>query len=85
MFPGVITPVPPLNTAVKLELVPEEIEVALAAKLVIVGVVPPPPPPVFTLPPPQPARLNKAIPAHTIPACDMTNRFMALQRSTENG
>jgi hypothetical protein len=37
MFPGVITPVPPLNTPVKLELDPASIVVGFAAKLVIEG------------------------------------------------
>jgi hypothetical protein len=37
MFPGAITPVPPLKFAVRLELAPEVIEVGLAAKLVITG------------------------------------------------
>ena len=37
MLPGEIEPVPPVNTAVRLELAPEEIEVGLAAKLLITG------------------------------------------------
>jgi hypothetical protein len=37
MFPGAITPVPPLKFAVRLELAPEVIEVGLATKLVITG------------------------------------------------
>ena len=37
MFPGVITPVPPLKTAVSVELDPAEIVVGLAVKLVIAG------------------------------------------------
>ena len=39
MLPGVITPVPPVKTAVKLLLAPEAIDVGLAVKLVIVTVV----------------------------------------------
>jgi hypothetical protein len=68
-FPGVTTPVPPVKTAVRLELDPASIVAGLGAKLEIEGGVPlPPPPPVLTLPPPQPARPNKATPAHTIAA-----------------
>lgn len=37
MLPGVMTPVPPANTAVRLELFPLVIVTGLAAKLVIVG------------------------------------------------
>jgi hypothetical protein len=37
MFPGAITPVPPVNTAVRLELAPVVIVVGFAAKLVITG------------------------------------------------
>ena len=37
MFPGVITPVPPLNTPVRLAEPPAVIVVGLAMKLVIVG------------------------------------------------
>ena len=47
MLPGVITPEPPLNTPVKLELAPASIVAGLAAKLVIDGgglVVEPPVP-----------------------------------------
>lgn len=40
MFPGEITPVPPLKTAVRLELVPDWIEVGLAVKLVMAGEAP---------------------------------------------
>jgi hypothetical protein len=38
-FPGVITPVPPAKTAVRLVLPPAVIVVGLAPKLVIVGAV----------------------------------------------
>jgi hypothetical protein len=37
MIPGVITPEPPVKTAVRLLLAPEAIEVGVAVKLVIVG------------------------------------------------
>jgi hypothetical protein len=39
MFPGIIMPVPPLNTPVRLAVPPAAIEVGLAAKLVIAGAV----------------------------------------------
>jgi hypothetical protein len=39
MFPGVIIPVPPLNTPVRLADPPAAIDVGAAAKLVIVGAV----------------------------------------------
>jgi hypothetical protein len=37
MFPGVTTPVPPVKTAVRLELPPAVMVVGLAVKLVMVG------------------------------------------------
>jgi hypothetical protein len=37
MLPGVITPVPPANTPVRLELAPAAIVAGLATKLVIAG------------------------------------------------
>jgi hypothetical protein len=37
MFPGVITPVPPVNSAVRLELLPAAIGVGVAVKLEITG------------------------------------------------
>jgi hypothetical protein len=37
MFPGVITPVPSANVAVRFELFPAAIDVGLAVKLEIVG------------------------------------------------
>jgi hypothetical protein len=37
IFPGVMTPVPPVKTAVRLLLVPDVIEVGLAVKLVMEG------------------------------------------------
>jgi hypothetical protein len=36
-FPGVITPVPPLKTPVRLAVAPAAIDAGLAAKLVIAG------------------------------------------------
>ena len=78
-MPGVITPVPPVKTAVRLELIPDVMDVRLAVKLVIVGCVPPPPPPPpLMLPPPQPARLNEKTLTHTTAARETTDRFMAL-------
>ena len=62
MLPGAITPEPPLNTAVKLELAPYAIVAGLAVKLVIDGggVVSVEPAPV-----PQPAKLQMAATAIT--------------------
>jgi hypothetical protein len=37
ILPGVMTPVPPVKTAVRLELCPEPIEGGLATKLVMAG------------------------------------------------
>jgi hypothetical protein len=72
MLPGVITPVPPLNTPVKLELDPFSIVVGLAAKLVIVGggvVVEP-------LPEPHPAKPRMAPLATSATTRDRRFRFM---------
>jgi hypothetical protein len=76
-FPGVITPVPPLKTAVRLELEPASMVDWLALKLVILGGVPPPPPPP-EFPPPQPARLNNDTLAHKSAPTQTIERFTAL-------
>lgn len=71
MLPGVITPDPPLNTPVKLELDPDSMVAGLAAKLEIDGDVPVDEP----LPEPHPARLNMATPAISATANDRKFRF----------
>jgi hypothetical protein len=81
MFPGVITPVPPLKTPVRLAVDPASMVVGLPLKLVIVGGVPPPPPPPPEFPPPQPARPTTETLAHTITATKTLFCFMALPRS----
>ena len=79
VIPGVITPEPPLNTAVKLALDPDSIVAGLAAKLVIDGGA------VFVEPPPepQPTRLQMATPAITATTTEGKLRFtIASQRAT---
>jgi hypothetical protein len=73
MLPGVITPEPPLNTPVKLELDPDSIADGLAAKLVIDagGVVV-----VVELPVPQPAKSKMAALTTNASITEGTFRFM---------
>jgi hypothetical protein len=80
MLPGVTTPVPPVKTAVRLELEPAAIEAGLAAKLVIVGGVLFPPPPL--LPPPQPVNVIIASPETTAIAA-ARRRFCVMASSNE--
>jgi hypothetical protein len=79
MLPGAITPEPPLNTAVKLELAPDSIVAGLAAKLVIEGGG------VVSVEPPHPAKLQMATPAITATTTEGKLRFMITsQRQTES-
>lgn len=82
MLPGVITPEPPVNTPVKLELDPDSIVVGLAAKLVIEAS--PPPPPVEALPDPHAVKLQMPTLANATTTTESKLRFMmASTRETE--
>jgi hypothetical protein len=70
-LPGVIAPVPPEKTAVRLELAPAAMDAGLAVKLVMEasGV-----PPLFD--PPQPANVAIHNPSNTAPAAATTRCFI---------
>ena len=79
VLPAVIAPVPPENTAVRLELCPEVMVVGLAVKLVIVGVVPLP-----LAEPPQPDSAAKPKPRNTVAIASTTWCLTASPSTNQN-
>ena len=73
MLPGVITPEPPLNTGIKLELDPASIVDGFAPKPLISGGGPVL---LVELAPPQPAKSKMATPAISATITDAAFRFM---------